>query len=56
VVVLVDRQAGASASLERAGLRLHSVFTLARLLDIWEAEGCVAADVVERVRAGPPPS
>lgn len=51
VVVLVDRQAGASASLGRAGLRLHSVFTLAGLLDMWEAEGLVTADEVGRVRA-----
>ncbi len=50
VVVMVDRQAGGSASLERSGLRLHSVFTLAGLLDMWEADGSVAADVVERVR------
>jgi len=50
VVVLVDRQAGASASLERAGLRLHSVFTLAGLLDLWEADGLVTAEQVERVK------
>ncbi|MGH2604951.1 MAG: orotate phosphoribosyltransferase, partial [Anaerolineales bacterium] len=51
VVVLVDRQSGAAEALEKVGLRLHSLFTLAGLLELWEADGLVAADVVERVRA-----
>ncbi|MGH2625902.1 MAG: orotate phosphoribosyltransferase, partial [Anaerolineales bacterium] len=51
VAVLVDRQAGASATLERAGLKLHSVFTLAELLAAWEAGGLVPTADLERVRA-----
>lgn len=51
VVVLVDRRAGASPGLERAGLRLHAVFTLAGLFDLWGTDAVVEGDTLARVRA-----
>lgn len=37
VVVLIDRQSGATEALAERGYRLHSVFTLTALLDHWES-------------------
>ncbi len=51
VVVLIDRQSGASQALAAAGYRLHSVFTLTQLLDHWEAGAQVPADMIARARA-----
>jgi uridine monophosphate synthetase len=51
VVVLIDRQGGASQALEDAGLRLHAVLTLSRLLDGWEARRRVPAGQIAAVRS-----
>jgi uridine monophosphate synthetase len=50
VVVLVDRQSGASEALAQAGIRLHSVFTLTALLDYWEETRQVPETQIEAVR------
>jgi uridine monophosphate synthetase len=50
VVVLIDRQSGAAESLAQAGYRLHAVFTLAQLLDHWEANGKVPVGQIAAVR------
>jgi uridine monophosphate synthetase len=50
VVVLVDRQSGASEALAAAGLRLHAVFTLNGLLDKWEQSGEVPPDQIAAAR------
>ena len=51
VVVLIDRQSGASETLEQAGFRMHAVFKLTEMLDYWEASGKVPRERVEAVRA-----
>ena len=50
VVVLVDRQSGAEASLKAVGLRLHSVFTLGDLLVEWERAGAISPDALAEIR------
>jgi uridine monophosphate synthetase len=50
VVVLIDRQSGATESLAQAGYRLHAVFTLAQLLDHWEANGKVPPEQIAAAR------
>jgi uridine monophosphate synthetase len=50
VVVLVDRQSGASEALAQAGFRLHAVLTLSGLLDYWERSGGVAAEQIAATR------
>src|SRR5687768_5871600 len=50
VVVLVDRQSGAKESLEQAGYSMHTVLTIAQLLDHWEKNGKVAKDKIEETR------
>ena len=50
VVVLIDRQSGAAESLAQAGYRLHAVFTLAQLLDHWEANGKVPPEQIAAAR------
>ena len=50
VVVLVDRQSGASESLAQAGYRLHAVFTIRQLLDHWEQTGQVSLEQIGAVR------
>lgn len=50
LVVLIDRQSGAAESLAAAGFRLHSVFTLTRLLDHWERKGRVPAAHIAAAR------
>ncbi|OGS01956.1 MAG: hypothetical protein A2V88_08505 [Elusimicrobia bacterium RBG_16_66_12] len=51
VVVLIDRQSGATAALAESGIRLHAVFTLSALLDHWEQRGLILAEHLERTRA-----
>lgn len=51
IVVLVDRQSGAKASLEQAGYSMYSVFTINQLLDHWESTGKVEKDKIEATRA-----
>lgn len=50
VVVLIDRQSGAAESLAQAGYRLHAVFSLAQLLDHWEAANKVPAEQLNLAR------
>jgi uridine monophosphate synthetase len=50
VVVLIDRQSGAAAALDRAGYRLHSVFTLTQLLDYWHSVRRVSSDQIAAAR------
>jgi uridine monophosphate synthetase len=50
VVVLVDRQSGAKASLAQAGYSMHSVLTIGQLLDYWEEQGKVSKDKIESTR------
>jgi uridine monophosphate synthetase len=50
VVVLVDRQSGASEALSKAGYRLRAVFTLSGLLDYWQSTGKVAQQQIAAVR------
>jgi uridine monophosphate synthetase len=51
VVVLIDRQSGAAEALKAAGLRLHAVFTLGRLLDHWQQAGKVEVSHLNAARA-----
>lgn len=50
VVVLVDRQSGATQALEKAGYRLHAVFTLSQLLDYWETTRSVPGEQIRAAR------
>jgi uridine monophosphate synthetase len=50
VVVLVDRQSGASEALSQAGYRLSAVFTLSGLLDYWQSTGKVTEEQIAAVR------
>jgi uridine monophosphate synthetase len=50
VVVLIDRQGGASEALSKAGFQLHSVFALSQMLDHWEVTHGVPTDRIEAVR------
>jgi len=49
VVVLIDRESGAAEALARAGLRLHSVFRLRELVDLWRRAGLVGAAQADTV-------
>jgi uridine monophosphate synthetase len=51
VVVLIDRQSGAKQALEEQGLRLHAVFTLNELLNLWEQARLVPGEQIEAARA-----
>ena len=51
VVVLIDRQSGASEALAQAGYCLHAVFTLTQLLDLWERNGRVPVEQIMATRA-----
>jgi uridine monophosphate synthetase len=50
VAVLIDRQSGAAESLAQAGYRMHSVFTLAQLLDYWQGASRVPPEQIAAVR------
>lgn len=50
VVVLIDRQSGAVEDLAQAGYRLHAVFTLTELVEIWEGTGKISPEQAEAVR------
>jgi uridine monophosphate synthetase len=50
VVVLVDRESGASEALSQAGFRLSAVFTLTGLLDHWQRTGKVPEEQIAAVR------
>jgi uridine monophosphate synthetase len=51
VIVLIDRQSGASESLAKAGYRLHAVLTLTALLDHWEQTERIPAAQIAAARA-----
>lgn len=51
VVVLIDREGGASALMARHGKRLHAVFGLRELLGSWRASGRIDDDQVAAVEA-----
>ena len=50
VVVLIDRQSGAKESLAQAGFTLHTVLTIAQLLDYWESTDKVEKDKIKATR------
>jgi len=50
VVVLIDRQSGAQASLEQAGFAMHAVLTITQLLNYWEKTNKVEKDKIEETR------
>lgn len=50
IVVLVDRQSGASESLAQAGYAMHSVLTITQMLDHWEQSGRVDKEKIESTR------
>ncbi len=50
VVVLIDRQSGASESLAGAGFNLHAVMTISDLLEYWERTGKVKQEKLAAVR------
>ena len=50
VVVLIDRQSGASEALSAAGYRLHSVMTLTNLLEYYAKSNKVSAEQIEKAR------
>jgi uridine monophosphate synthetase len=51
IVVLIDREQGASEVMAAAGYRLHAVVTLRQLLVHWRALGALTADQVDQVTA-----
>ena len=50
VVVLIDRQSGASEALAEAGFTLHAVLKLTELLDYWERTERVPHEKIQAVR------
>lgn len=50
IVVLVDRQSGASQALSQQGYRMHAIFTLTQMLYDWEASGKVSPEDIAAVR------
>jgi uridine monophosphate synthetase len=50
VVVLVDRQSGASEALAEAGYRMHAVLSITQMLDHWEGTGKVEKDKIDETR------
>ena len=51
IVVLIDREQGATETLAAAGYTLHAVATLKPLLDAWRNSGAISAAQFEDVRA-----
>lgn len=50
IVVLIDRQSGASEALAKAGYRLQAVLTLSGLLDYWESTKRISSDQILAAR------
>jgi uridine monophosphate synthetase len=50
VVVVIDRQSGASRDLQTAGLQLHSLVTLEELINQWEASAEIPTGELQKVR------
>ena len=51
IVVLIDRQSAGVDFMGEHGYKLHGVFTLPQLLDHWEQNGAVDADLITKARA-----
>lgn len=51
VVVLLDREQGARANLERNSMRLHAVLTISSMLAVLESEGRISAATATDVRS-----
>lgn len=51
VVILIDRQSGAAASLKKAGYNLHAVLKFSDMLNQWEHNGLVDRDQINTARA-----
>ncbi|GAB4434951.1 MAG: hypothetical protein Kow002_21650 [Anaerolineales bacterium] len=51
IVVLIDRQPDGVDFMGEHGYTMHSVFTLAELLDYWEESGKVEAGMIAKARA-----
>jgi len=50
VVVLINRQSGASEALEAAGVPMKYVYTLTELLDLWETTDMVPGKYLHATR------
>ena len=50
VLVLIDRESGAHEELAEAGFRLHAIFTLTQLLDIWKTGELISQNHVNDVQ------
>jgi uridine monophosphate synthetase len=50
IVVLIDRQSGASESLAQAGCKMHAVFTITQLLDFYEQKALVPEEQISAAR------
>ncbi len=51
VVVLIDREQGASKLMAKAGYRLHAVVALHPLLEVWRESGAITAEQYVEVKA-----
>lgn len=51
VVVLIDRESGATEAMAAVGVNMHAVYKISDLLARWEAEGAVSASQAADVRA-----
>lgn len=51
IVVFIDRESGARAALEKAGLHLYAVMTISQMLDHWEKTGKVEKKKIDITRA-----
>lgn len=50
IVILIDRQSGALEALAEKGFRMHAIFTLSQLLDIWEKSSRIPAEKIAETR------
>jgi uridine monophosphate synthetase len=50
ISVLIDREGGAGERLAQAGYRLHSVFTLSKLIKMWEGSGRITGEQAAQVK------
>ncbi len=51
VVVLIDRESGATEAMSAVGVTMHAVYKISDLLARWEAQGAVSAEQAADVRA-----
>jgi uridine monophosphate synthetase len=50
VVVLIDRESGASEALANSGYDMHAIFTLTQLLTYWERSRLITVDQIQVVK------